>query len=210
MLRVSEGAEKTPEYQLETTPRFLRRQFCHGWLFADDEFDFGYEVDHQLAIRPQRLQQGVPPMAHLGFAFNQDLTHQHLECLRQRCVRYVALVLVELSCGEKPARRNQYLVQLVHYRRFADTGIPGYQYQFGAALRHHPIECRKQNIDLALSPVQLFGYQQSVRRVARAKRERSDAAMGFPLRQTQPKVGLQTRSGLVALLRIFAEEPHDD
>src|SRR5580658_981523 len=128
MLRTGEGAEETPEHQLETGPRFLRWQFCHGWLFADKELNFGYEVDHQLAIRPQRLQKGVPPMIHLGFARNQDLMYQHLECLCQRRVWYVALVLVKLACGENPARRNQDLVQLVHYRRFADTGIPGDQH----------------------------------------------------------------------------------
>src|SRR5580698_8746706 len=111
MLWASEGAEKTAEYQLETAPGFLRRQFWHGWLFADDEFDLGYEVDHQLAIRPQRLQKGVPPIVHLGFAFHQDLPHQHLECLCHRCVGYVALVLVKLAGGEKPARWDQRLVQ---------------------------------------------------------------------------------------------------
>src|ERR1700728_781003 len=103
MLRAGESAEETPEHQLETAPRFLRWQFCHGLLFAYEEFDFGYQVDHQLAIRPQRLQKGLPPMVHLGFTFDQDLTHQHLECLCHRCVRYVSLVLVELAGGEKPA-----------------------------------------------------------------------------------------------------------
>ena len=148
-----EGAEETPEHELETASRFLRRQVCHGRLFADDEFDFGDKVDDQLAIRPQRLQKGVPPMVHLGFALDQDLTHQHLECLCQRRVGYVALVLVELACGEKPARWNQHLVQLVHHRRFADAGIPGHQHQFGGSLRHHPIECRKQSFDFTLPSV---------------------------------------------------------
>src|SRR5580704_7795550 len=137
MLRSRKGSEETPKHQLETAPRLLRWQFRHGWLFADDEFDFGYEVDYQLAIRPQRVKKGVPPMVHLGFALNQDLTHQQLECLCQRRVWYVALVLVELSSCEQPARRNKHLMQLVHYRGFADTGITGYQYEFGTALRHH-------------------------------------------------------------------------
>src|SRR5579863_3827914 len=121
MLRGRERTQETPEHQLETAPRFLRWQFCHGRLFADDEFDFGDQVDHQLAIRPQRLQKSVPPMVHLGFARNQDLTYERLECPCQRRVWYVALVLVKLACGEEPARWNQHLVQFVHYRRFADT-----------------------------------------------------------------------------------------
>ena len=121
-------------------------------------------------------------MVHLGFALDQDLTHQHLECLCQRRVWYVALVLVELACGEKPARRNQHLMQLVHYRRFADTGIPGYQYELGGSLRHHPVERRKQSIDLALPSVQLLGYQQSVRRVVRHPEgmDRCDHATAIP------------------------------
>src|SRR5580658_6655787 len=97
MLRSGEGTEEPPEHQLETAPRFVWWQFCHGWLFADEEFDFGYEVDHQLAIRPQRLQKGAPPVPHLGFARSQDLTNQHLECLCQRRVGNVALVLVKLA-----------------------------------------------------------------------------------------------------------------
>ena len=140
-------------------------------MFADDEFDLGYEVDHQLAIRPQRLQKRVPPTVHLGFARNQDLPHQYLECLCQRRVRYVSLILVELAGGEKPARRNQHFVQLVHYRRFADTGITRNKHQLGDALRHHPIERRKQRIGLALPAVQLLGYQQSIRQIVRTQTE---------------------------------------
>lgn len=180
MLRASEGAEKTPEYRLETASCFLRRQIGHGWLFADDEFEFGYEVDHQLAIRPQRLQKGVPPMVHLGFTLDQDLTHEDLECLCQSRVGYIALVLVKLACGEKPAWRNQHFVQLVHYRRFADTGIAGYQNEFGGTPHHHPIERSEESIDLAFPPVQHFGYQQSVRQVVCAKRKWIDAAVRLP------------------------------
>ena len=58
MLRAGEGAKEAPEHQLETALRFLRRQFCNGRLFADDELDFGDEVDHQLAIRPQAPPEG--------------------------------------------------------------------------------------------------------------------------------------------------------
>jgi hypothetical protein len=102
-------------------------------------------------------------MVHLSFALNQNLTHQHLECLCQRRVWHIAPVLVELACGEQPARRDQHLVQLVYNRRFPDTGITRYQYEFGGTPRHHAVECAKKSIDLALPPVQLLRYQQSVR-----------------------------------------------
>jgi hypothetical protein len=54
-----------------------------------------------------------------------------------------------------------------------------------------------------------FGHQQSVRRVVRGQREWIDAAVRPPFRQAAPKIGFQTRSGLIALLRIFGEEFHD-
>src|SRR5580692_13002485 len=123
MLRTGEGAKETPEDQMETTPRFLRWQFCHGRLFADDEPHFGNEVDDQLAICPQRLLKGLPPMVHLSFVRYQDLTHQRLECLCQRRIGHVAFVLVKLACGENSARRDQRLMQLVHYGRFADSRV---------------------------------------------------------------------------------------
>ena len=103
-------------------------------------------------------------MAHLGFTLDEDLTDQGLEGLCQSRVRDVAFVLVELAGREEAARRNKRLVQLVYHRRFADAGITGYEHQLGGTLGHHPIERRKQSIDLALPPVQLLWDQQSVRR----------------------------------------------
>src|SRR5580693_6729162 len=162
MFRGREGAEKTPEYYLEAAPRFRWWQVCHGWLFADHEFELGDQVDHQLAVRTQRVQNGLPPMINFGFAFDQDLTHQHLECLCQRCVWYVALVLVELARGKKPAWWDQHFVQFVNDGRLANAGIPRYQHDFGGTLHHHPVKRREQSVDLALPAVQFFGYQQSV------------------------------------------------
>src|SRR5580700_5307371 len=153
MFRAREDAKETPEHQMETAPRFLRWQFCYGWLFADDESDFGDQVDDELAIRPQRLQKGMPPMVNLGLALDQDLTHQHLECLCQRRVGYVALVLVELACGEKSARWNQYLMQLVHHGGLADAGIARDKHQLGGSLHHDPFECRNQSFNFTLPSV---------------------------------------------------------
>ena len=115
-----------------------------------------------------------------------------------------------LPDGEEAARRNQHLVQLVHYRGFADAGITGDEHEFGGALGHDPVERRKQRIDLALPPVQLLRDQQSVRRVVRAQREWIDATMRLPFRQAPPKIGFQARGGLVALLGVLGEELHDD
>jgi hypothetical protein len=62
-------------------------------------------------------------MVHLGFALDKDLTHQHLESLGQGCAQDVALELVELTGREEAARRHEHLVQLIHYRGFADNDL---------------------------------------------------------------------------------------
>jgi hypothetical protein len=115
VLSLSERAEEPPEHQLEAVPRVLRRQVWNGRLFPDDELDLRDEIGDELAIRTQCFLKSVPPMAHLRFTFDEDLTDQGLESLCQCRVRDVALVLVELSGGEKPARRNKRLVELVHH-----------------------------------------------------------------------------------------------
>ena len=77
-------------------------------------------------------------------------------------------------------------------------------------MRHDPIECREERLDLAFPPVQLLGDQQPVRRVVRAQREGIDATMELPLRQASLEIGFEARGGLVTVLGILGEEPHDD
>jgi hypothetical protein len=57
---------------------------------------------------------------------------------------------------EEAARRNQHLVQLVHDRRFAGTGIARDEHKFRCAVDHDPVERREQRVDLALPPVPLL------------------------------------------------------
>src|SRR6202030_195275 len=123
MFRPGEDAEEPAEHQLEPALRLLRRQLRDGRLDPDDELHLRDEADDKLAVRADRLRQGITPLFHLGFALDEDLTDQGLQGLRQGRVRDVALVLVELAGREEAARRNERLVQLVHYRGFADAGI---------------------------------------------------------------------------------------
>ena len=58
MLRPREDADEAPEHQLETALRVLRRKLRDRRLFADDELQFGDEVDHELPVRAQRLHAG--------------------------------------------------------------------------------------------------------------------------------------------------------
>src|ERR1700733_16240570 len=155
MLWPCERAEKSAEHQLETVLRILLRQVRNGRLFPDDELDLRNEVDYKLAVGTHRLQNGPPPLANLPFAFHQNLADQCLERLCQGCVWNVAFVLVKLAGGEEAARRNERLMQLVDYRRFADTGITGDEHKLGCAAGHDPVEGREQRVDLALPPVQL-------------------------------------------------------
>src|ERR1700740_3033140 len=111
-----ECSEETLEHQLETVLRILRRHVRNGRLFANDEFQLWDEIDDELAIRTQCFLKNVPPMAHLRFAFDEDLTNQSLEGLCQGRIRDVALVLVEFARCEKPTRRDEHFVQLIHHR----------------------------------------------------------------------------------------------
>ena len=106
-------------------------------------FELRDEVDHQLAVRAQRLPRGVAPTRQLGVALAEELPDQALKRLRQRRIRDVALVLVELAGREQSARRHQRLVQLVDDRRLADAGIAGDQHQLRRAARRRPVRRRR-------------------------------------------------------------------
>ncbi len=154
--------------------------------------------------------QRVPPLLHLRFALAQDLSHQRPESLRQRGVRDVALVLLELAGGEQGAPWDQHLVQLAYERRLADTGIAGYQHQFRCAVGHDPLKGRDQNLDLGLSPIKLLRDQQLGRSVVRAEREGVNAPLRLPLRQATAQIGLQPGGSLVPLFGRFGKQLHDD
>ncbi len=115
MLWPGERAEEPPEHQLEAVARILRRQVWNGRLFPNDELHLWDEIDDELAIRTQCFLKSMPPLAHLGFVLDENLTNQALERLCQRCVRDIALVLVELAGREESARWNKHLVQLVYH-----------------------------------------------------------------------------------------------
>src|ERR1700694_4766222 len=94
-----EYAEEAPEDHLEAALRVLRRQIRDGRLFPDHELQLGNEVHDELAVRPQRLAQGVPPAAKLRLVLAQKRADKALEGLGKRSVRDVAVVLVVLSGG---------------------------------------------------------------------------------------------------------------
>src|ERR1700680_4463744 len=110
-----ECSEETPEHQLETVLRILRRQVRNGRLFANDEFHLWDEIGDELALCTQWFLKSVPPTGQLRFTLDEDLTDQSLEGLCQSRVGDVALVLVEFAGCEEAARWNKHLVELVYH-----------------------------------------------------------------------------------------------
>ena len=157
-----EHAEEAPENHLKAILGVLRRQVRDRRLRSDNELELGNEVDDELAVRAQRLAQGVPPPAQLGFALAEKGPHEAPEGLGQGGVRDVALVLVELARREQAARRDERLLQFVHHRGLADAGIAGDEHELGCAVRDDPVESAKQRLDLVLPAVERLRHQQAV------------------------------------------------
>ena len=129
MLLAREHAEEAPEDHLKAILGVLWGQVRDRRLLPNHELQLGNKVDDELAVRAQRLDQGVPPPAELGLALAEKRPHEAAERLGQGGVGDVALVLVELARGEQPARRDERLVEFVHHRRFADAGIAGDEHE---------------------------------------------------------------------------------
>ncbi len=210
MLRPREHAQKAPKHGLKTVLRFLRRQLLHRRLLADEEFQLGNEFDEERPIRAQRALQCLPPPAHLRFALAEDLAHQSSECLGQRGIRDVALVLIELAGGKETALRDERLVQFAHHRRLADAGIAGNHHQLGRAAGDDPVKGGDQERDFGLAPIEFFRNQQLGGGVMRAEREGVDVSLRCPLRQAAAQIGFQAGSSLVALLGRFGKQLHDE
>src|SRR5215510_14428917 len=103
--------------------------------------------------------KGVAPAAQLGFTLAHKQMDKALKGLRQRGIRNVAFVLVELPRCKKAARWNKHLVQLIDNGRLSDTGISRNQYQFRRATRYDVVKGGEQGIDLVFTPVQFLGDQ---------------------------------------------------
>src|ERR1700688_3111800 len=106
VLLAREYPKEAPEHHLEAVLRVLRRQLRDRWLFPDHELQLGNEIHHELTIRAQRIDQGIPPSAKCLLALGQERADQALEGLAQGRVWNVALVLVELAGREQATRRD--------------------------------------------------------------------------------------------------------
>src|SRR6202163_620493 len=83
VLLAREHAEEAPEDHLEAILGVLRRQVRDRRLGSENELQLGNEVADELAVRAQRLAQGVPPPAKLGLALTEKGPHETPEGLGQ-------------------------------------------------------------------------------------------------------------------------------
>src|SRR5215468_10580718 len=157
MLGPCEDANEAPEHQLEAALRILWWKFRDRRLLAEDQRQFGDQVDDELSVRAQRLLKGLAPTAQLGVALAEKRPDQALEGLGQGRIGDVTLILVELARGKKAAGRNKHLVELIDDGGLADPRISRNKHQLGHAAGHDAVEAGQQGIDLSRSPVQFLG-----------------------------------------------------
>src|SRR5262249_59459639 len=104
MLGACEHTEEAPHDRLETALCILRRNFRNRRLRPDDELQLRDEVREEAAVAADGFVDRGSPTGDLVLGLAQDLTDDGLERLRERCIRDVALVLIELAGGEEPPR----------------------------------------------------------------------------------------------------------
>ena len=140
MLRPCEHTDESPKDQLKPGLRILRRNLRDRRLFSDNEPQIRNQFHHQLSVGIQRLTKGVAPHAKLCLALGQKRPDKALKSLRQRGIRDVAFVLVELPRSKQATGRNQRLMELIDNGGLADTGIAGHKHQLRPAAGDHPVE----------------------------------------------------------------------
>src|SRR4030095_16797881 len=95
-----EDTDEPPKHQVEAPLRVLWRKLRDWWLVSDDELQLGDDVDHESSVRPLRVPKGVAPTAQLRVTLAEQRPDEALKSLRERRIRDVTLVLVELAGGE--------------------------------------------------------------------------------------------------------------
>ena len=129
MLGGGKARDKFAELVIKPILRLLCGQHRHCGLRANNQRKRGHCADDDLRIIAQRLQQVLPIRCHFGLAFGQHLLDQFLERLTDRCIRNIALELIEFTFDKNAAIARDRFLYFMHQRGFADTGIAGYQHE---------------------------------------------------------------------------------
>ena len=209
------GRANTPRKRRNTSwkrlLRVLRRKIRDRRLLSDDELQLGNEVDMSWPFGPSASPRASRQPAKLGVALAQKCADQALKRLRQRRIRDVALVLIELAGGEKAARRHQRLVQLVDDRGLADAGIAGDQHQLRPRRwrrrgRRRRAGSRSRARARTASPGSAAGRTRPVAPSGKASMRRCASHSARQRRRSRSQAG----GGLVAVLGGLGEQLHDD
>ena len=75
--------EKGPEHRQEPVFRILGGELRHGRLLADYQFQFGNEIDQELAVRTDRIAERGAPAHDLCLIAAENLADQGLKGLRE-------------------------------------------------------------------------------------------------------------------------------
>src|SRR5262245_11891492 len=153
MLGSRKDADEPAKHQLKPALRFRRRQIRYRPLFPDDVPQFGHEIDNKQPIWFQRVPKRITPGAQFVFASAEKLSDKALECLGQRRVRDVSLVLVELAGCKQAPRRNERLVELIDDGGLADARVPGDQHELRPPARDDAVKGGEQGLDLTFATV---------------------------------------------------------
>ena len=77
-------------------------------------------------------------------------------------------------------------MELVDNRGLADARVSGNEHELWRPASDDAIERREQSVELVVTPVQLLGNYEAIRRVIRTGREQVDSSLRLPLRLATP------------------------
>ena len=211
MLRASNDADEPPQDQLEAALRILRRKIGDRRLFADDEIPVRDELDDQQPIRTQGLAQRIAPVARVPLRSCSKSAGLDFErpapASRKGCRAYT-----DRTCRRRKGRAAG-PASLCSSLTTEDLPMPEYpetSTSSGMPRGDDPIERGKEGGDLARAAVQFLRDQEPSRHVVLAERKSSMRPLRLPFGEASPKIALDARGGLVALLGGLGEQLHDD
>src|SRR3954469_3123573 len=153
MFRPRKHANEPSKYDLKTSLRFLRRQFGHWRLVANNVPQFRDEIDEEQSVRTHRFANCALPFAEVFLVLAEERPDKALKRMCQRGVRNIPLVLVGFARREQAAWRHKWFMELINDCGFTDAGVSGDQHQFGSATANNAVEGGQQSANFAVPPI---------------------------------------------------------
>ena len=145
MFRAREGRDEAPENEPKAALRVLWRQFRDRRRLSDDELRFWNEVHDELVrSRPPRRCRVSRHAASSASLLPEERADQTLQGLPERR-NTGCRACTGPPCPLRTARATgtSDLVQLVHYRGFADAGVAGDEHELRRPASHCLVEGRE-------------------------------------------------------------------